>query len=587
MTRGITRRNMLQGAALTTAAVAAGVPAVALGQEGAGTDDAKAAYEAASAPIAPVAPPARWDAEADVVIVGSGGGGLLSAIRLADAGLTTIVLEKMGFTGGTTRCGGFFVNFGGHRQANEAEWALPSFPYDPNKIVEYLNNDFMQLTGDPDLLYAMAVKGPECIDWMIDDLGCALVPSGPNPSHNHALYDDGQITKTNSININNHLVDQITDIALERGVEIHTLTPAAALVVEDGRVVGVQAEDGAFYRGTKAVFLMAGGFEMNRAMLKKYAPFLADGIANCACPDYNHGEVIRMAQGAGADMCGYNSTALYDGGVWWEPYDEYAVNMESHVNKDGNQAVRQPWLRVNQLGQRVPYFSSTGSAYPYTWADSPICTGLADQGAVDAVQPGGGVFVCFDSKFDDLLQQNYFAQSVCRVAKMIPDDDALVDRVPEWQRDWHTGFDLMVEEGVIKKCDTIEELEEALGLRPGVLVAEVERWNAACAAGEDYVATYQYDPAWLVPIDEPPYYGCKMGGHIFTTKCGVRINKNMQVVDTTGAVIEGLYAGWHTAGGANGEYNISGRPFNGMYGDVGQSFVGGFMAADALLEALA
>ncbi len=426
---------------------------------------------------------------------------------------------------------------------------------------------------------------------------------------------------------------------------------------------------------------MAGGFEMNRAMLKKYAPFLADGIANCACPDYNHGEVIRMAQGVGADMCGYNSTALYDGGVWWGPYDEYAVDMESHVNKDGNQAVRQPWLRINQLGQRVPFFSSTGRAYPYTCFDSPICTGLADQGAVDAVQPGGGVFVCFDSKFDELLQQNYFTQSVCRVAKMIPEDDALVARVPEvqpgggvfvcfdskfdellqqnyftqsvcrvakmipeddalvarvpeWQRDWHTGFDIMLEEGVIKKCDTIEELEEAMGLRPGVLVAEVEKWNAACEAGEDYVDVYKYDPAWLIPINEPPYYGCKMGGHIFTTKCGVRINKDMQVVDTTGAVIEGLYAGWHTAGGANGEYNISGRPFNGMYGgvrinkdmqvvdttgavieglyagwhtaggangeynisgrpfngmygDVGQSFVGGFMAADALLEALA
>lgn len=584
---GITRRGALQGAAWTAAVAAAGIPAAALAQEAPAIDEAKAAFEAASAPIPPVEPPASWEAEADVVIVGSGGGGLLSAIRLADAGLSTIVLEKMGLTGGTTRCGGFFVNFGGHRQANEAEWALPSFPYDPDKIVEYLNNDFMQLTGDPALLRAMAVKGPECIDWMIDDLGCALVPSGPNPSQNRALYDEGQITKTNSININNHLMDQITEAAVERGVDIRTMTPATALVVDNGRVVGVQTEDGTCYRGDKAVFLMAGGFEMNRAMLKKYAPFLADGIANCACPDYNHGEVIRMAQGVGADMCGYNSTALYDGGVWWGPYDEYAVDMESHVNKDGNQAVRQPWLRINQLGQRVPFFSSTGSAYPYTCFDSPICTGLADQGAVDAVQPGGGVFVCFDSKFDELLQQNYFTQSVCRVAKMIPEDDALVARVPEWQRDWHTGFDIMLEEGVIKKCDTIEELEEAMGLRPGVLVAEVEKWNAACEAGEDYVDVYKYDPAWLIPINEPPYYGCKMGGHIFTTKCGVRINKDMQVVDTTGAVIEGLYAGWHTAGGANGEYNISGRPFNGMYGDVGQSFVGGFMAADALLEALA
>ena len=144
----------------------------------------------------------------------------------------------------------------------------------------------------------------------------------------------------------------------------------------------------------------------------------------------------------------------------------------------------------------------------------------------------------------------------------------------------------MVDAGAIKRCDTIEELEAALGLREGLLVEEVQKWNDACAAGEDYVDDYKYDPSWLIAIDEPPYYGAKIGGHIFTTKCGVRINKDVQAIDTEGAVIPGLYAGWHTAGGANGENNVSGRPFGGIYGDVGQSFVGGFMAAEALLATL-
>ena len=93
-------------------------------------------------------------------------------------------------------------------------------------------------------------------------------------------------------------MDQITEMATERGVQIHTSTAATNLVVDGGAVVGVCAEgpDGqVYYRGTRAVFLMAGGFEMNRAMLKKYAPYIADGIANCASPAYNYGEVIRMA----------------------------------------------------------------------------------------------------------------------------------------------------------------------------------------------------------------------------------------------------------------------------------------------------
>ena len=89
------------------------------------------------------------------------------------------------------------------------------------------------------------------------------------------------------------------------------------------------------------------------------------------------------------------------------------------------------------------------------------------------------------------------------------------------------------------------------------------------------------------------YYLNNRGKSLFLIKmgtespeCGLRINDQMEVIDKRGAVIPGLYAGWHTAGGANGAFNIAGRPFNGIYGDLGQSFVGGFMAANALVKKL-
>ncbi|MFR1166813.1 MAG: hypothetical protein ACLSDQ_03850 [Adlercreutzia equolifaciens] len=52
-------------------------------------------------------------------------------MRLADAGKQVILLEKNEKTGGTTSYGGMFVNFGGHRLANEAQWAIPVFPTTP------------------------------------------------------------------------------------------------------------------------------------------------------------------------------------------------------------------------------------------------------------------------------------------------------------------------------------------------------------------------------------------------------------------------------------------------------------------------
>lgn len=590
---GLTRRNFLTaacgaGAVAAAAGVLSGCAPTGASKESAGgkEDAVREDFEAASRPIDPVEVPGSWDYEYDVVVVGSGGGGITGSVRLADEGLAVAMLEKNEKTGGTTAYGGMFVNAGGHRAANEAQWALPSYPYDPNKVVAWVN-DQQQMTVDADLLYAMAVEGPKCIDWMEDNLQVPWAPASPGPSGYRSLYWDGQITKTNSIEINYYPLEMLTERAKEHGVDVHTSTEVQALVIEGGRVVGVKAvQDGAekFYHAKRAVLLTAGGFEMNRSMLSKYAPNCLRGVVNVATPPYNDGACIRMGLGVGADLSGYESVACFDGSVEWAPYDEFETQMAAHVNKDGNQAVRQPWLLINRMGQRVPYMGALGRSYPYeTASEETLVTGLTDQAAVEMSQPGGRTYVCFDSKYEQLVMDNYFHQSVCRVGKIVDENDELINRVPEWQRDWREGFQMMVDAGAIKKCDTIEELEAALGLREGVLVDAVAKWNEACEAGEDNVPVYKYDPNWLIPISEPPYYGAKIGGNIFATKCGLRVNPNMQVVDQEGAVIPGLYAGWHTAGGSNGENNIAGKPFNGLYGDVGLSYVGGYMAAGGIL----
>ena len=100
---------------------------------------------------------------------------------------------------------------------------------------------------------------------------------------------------------------------------------------------------------------------------------------------------------------------------------------------------------------------------------------------------------------------------------------------------------------------------------------------------------YPMPKEWLHPVATPPFYGCRIGGNLYGTKAGLMINDRMQVIDTRGRVIPGLYAGWHTAGGACGENSYVGDAILGsLLGDVSLAFCGGYLcgtfANDAELD---
>lgn len=91
-------------------------------------------------------------------------------------------------------------------------------------------------------------------------------------------------------------------------------------------------------------------------------------------------------------------------------------------------------------------------------------------------------------------------------------------------------------------------------------------------------------PPGLVPIADGPYYSAVVGGISYDINCDLLVNDEMQVISTKGTPIEGLYAIFHTAGNSSGNCTLGGLPFMNMYGTYLLSFVGGWMAADGLLE---
>ena len=563
-----------------------------------GADSKKAAFEAASQPIPPLDAPSKWDEEHEIVVVGSGAGGVFCALRLARAGYKVLILERNAEMGGNTKYGAnFFANWGGHRQANEAHWALPSFPYEPQKVVEALVAE-QNFTGDIELQYELVEQGPKCIDWMCDTLGWTWHGTSPAPSANgQLLMWDCPVDWANPETWNpaTHYIKMtdrfpIYEKALtEAGVEIRLNSEVLGFVQDDKKkVVGVKVkgkEKDYFVKAERALCLTAGGFEVNRALMKKYCPRATAGLANIATPPYGTGEIFRMGLGVGADVSGFDSTGAFENGIWWKDYDEYDTEMDCHVHgMDGNTVVRQPWMRINKLGQRVPYYSTRGTSYPWQprvelpqgmYVDP---AGLCDQANMEMTQPDGKTYVVFDSKYYKCCDEDYFGEMICR---MVGHDNRPGETD---EQHWSKKFERCVADGGIFKADTIEELEEKLGLRKGVLTSNVEKWNEACDKGEDYALAFKYPKEWLLKINEPPYYGAIVGGNPFGSKCGLMINKDMQVLNTEGNVIDGLYAGWHTAGGSAGNSNLAGRPQTGIFADGALAYIGGYMIAGSIMK---
>lgn len=105
------------------------------------------------------------------------------------------------------------------------------------------------------------------------------------------------------------------------------------------------------------------------------------------------------------------------------------------------------------------------------------------------------------------------------------------------------SIDEAIEIGRGFKADTVEELAELMDMKPDVLKNTIDRYNEIVSAGVD--SDFNKSSDYLFPI-EAPYMGLDLTGNLNDTYVSIRINKNAQVIDTNGNVIEGLYA----AGGA-------------------------------------
>jgi 3-oxosteroid 1-dehydrogenase len=143
-----------------------------------------------------------------------------------------------------------------------------------------------------------------------------------------------------------------------------------------------------------------------------------------------------------------------------------------------------------------------------------------------------------------------------------------------------------LDEGWLKKADTIEKLARLCAMDPAKLTAQVERFNGFARKGVDedfdrsgsaynrFLGDRGHSPSpSLGTIEKGPFYAYQFYPGDVGTYGGVITDTEARVLREDGSVIPGLYAtGISTA-------SVMGRAYPGAGASVGPSFVWGYIAA--------
>jgi fumarate reductase flavoprotein subunit len=460
--------------------------------------------------------------EAELVVIGGGGAGLAAALAAAENGCKSIiVLEKAGSAAGSTV------------MAHDIFGA--ESPVQKRAGVDAPKDELFKVAMEwahwsrvnPRLVRAFIDKSGDTIGWLESKgLSFELIQYYPNqvPLVRHSVMGHG-----------NQLMKVLRENCQDLGIKILTRTPARKILRDQkGKVTGVVAatKDGERTVTARSVIVATGGYGNNREMLKKYCPYYHDTMTYDGPPS-NTGDGIVMATEIGAATAGLGTVNIH--GPFLTPRSA-AEYMKIDANgPDGAPIKITLWLLawepetlwVNKQGRR---FINEGYHLAF----------FAYGNAV-ALQPDGICYTIFDSQTRQIMEERGLIRpGAASRAVWLP--VAAATPLPGLERELQKQAD----KGVLKIADSWDQIASWMGAEPVVLKATVNEYNAACDRGHD--SLFAKDRRYLLPLRTPPYYAIK--GHLGLCDAygGIKINENMEALDTQDKPIPGLFAAGSTTG---------------------------------------
>jgi len=494
----------------------------------------------------------------DVAVIGSGAAGLSAALRAAVSGAKVVVLEKAAVIGGSTAMSGGCIWVPQHHHM--AALGVSDSRQDALRYIRAVSPEGWHNTEEP-LWTAFVDHAPAMLRFLETHSPARFIPNrepdpyaeapggmafgrnvSPAPMQPAILgpWSDKIRPRTTAIPLNyeelvdshffanpkKHMVRLLPRLAwrwlrgvrtmgnalaigllkgcLDHGVEIWPMAAAKRLLLQNGRVTGLELERARStleIHVTMAVVLASGGFEWNAEMMEKYFPGPVEWTAS---PRTNSGDGQRMAVEAGAQLDHMDQAlimgtipTLYEGKIQGQPAADYFLPHS---------------MIVNRYGRRFMNEKEKNAANAFTDLDPQ--TGTPRHLPAWRIYDGQ-----FAAKYSHALPSksvsgNYF------------------------------------------RADSLEELASQIGVDPVGLTDTARRFSAFARAGRDdefgrggtiWDRNRGGDPSHtpnptLGTIERPPFYAMPFKAGFIGTKGGPRTNEKAEVLRPDGRPIQGLYA---------------------------------------------
>lgn len=436
------------------------------------------------------------DYDFDVIVVGSGAAGLSAALAASDDGASVLVVESQGIVGGSSRLSGGLMMGAGTRY--QKALGIEDSP-------EALFHDYMTLNQwkvESAVVERLTQRAGAAVEWL-GDLGVEFYDE-------MVFGGDETVPRVHCpIGRGQAVVDVLHARCRERGVEFALGQRIDRLIVEHGAVRGAAVGDDSITAG--AVVVASGGFGANEEKRRELFPSVFDTEWSYYIgADGAQGDALDFTRDVDAQITGFNRGLRLMHTDFDKMYEAYIPGWLILVNRDGRRF----------CNETAPYGIMDGL--------------LSEQGDV--------AFAIFDHT--RLVEATELG--VARYKQSIP--GSTKRQSPHWNLDI---IEMMIEEGKVHVADSVGQLASSIGVPAEHLQATVDRTNKLHELHEDI--DYLKDPKFLEPITDGPFYGVEVRpATCCFTACGLRIDREGQVLDSAGRPIAGLFAAGEVAGGVIG-----------------------------------